>query len=197
MVLNSAPISSNNHSNLPLTTLLEDAEIGLAVVEGDRHAVYLNGSARKLLGCESQSGALPDWVQNALAPLVERLWQSGSHAVERWIRADLALRVHARPLDRVRNLAALEITVAHATPTGTVAECLASSLALSMPDARLLAFIWRGLSNEDIAQTLNVRLGTVKSRLFRLYQRLGVNKRSAAVLRAAEVLKDANPSAEA
>src|SRR5438128_1504098 len=107
MVINSAPISQNLRPELLLSTLLEDAEIGLAVIEGDRQAVYLNSSARKLLGCDA-AGGLPDWVTNALAPLVERLWLSGSHAVERWIRADLALRVHARPLDRVRNLAALE-----------------------------------------------------------------------------------------
>ena len=77
------------------------------------------------------------------------------------------------------------------TLKGNLAEPLSTALRLSMPDARLLAFLWRGMSNEDIARTLNVRLGTVKSRLFRLYQKLGVKKRSMAVLRAAEVLKAA------
>src|SRR5262245_34404888 len=141
-----------------LTAVLEDAEVGVAILSGDRQVVYLNGSARKLLGCDPATGSIPEWVTHNLTPLLERLWDTGGHAVERWIRADLALRVHARPLDRMRTLAALEITVAHATPTGTVSECLATALSLSMPDARLLAFVWRGMSNEDIARTLNVRL---------------------------------------
>jgi ATP/maltotriose-dependent transcriptional regulator MalT len=58
-------------------------------------------------------------------------------------------------------------------------------------DAKLLALLWRGMSNDEIAQTLGVRVGTIKSRLFRLYQRLGVKRRPAAVLRAAEVLASA------
>ena len=44
------------------------------------------------------------------------------------------------------------------------------------------------LSKAEIAANLGVRTGTIKSRLFRLYQRLGVKKRPAAVLRAQEVL---------
>lgn len=83
---------------------------------------------------------------------------------------------------------ALEFTVAHAAGSRQTTELLARSLQLSLSDARLLSLLWRGMSNEEIAQTLNVRVGTVKSRLFRLYQKLGVKRRPAAVLRAAEVL---------
>lgn len=174
--------------------VLEDAEVGIAVVEGDGSASYLNASARKLLGCES-AGALPEWVRAALLPLLERLWHNGSRAVERWVHADTVLRVHARAIDRARGVAALELAADPATAQGPVGERLSRALALSMPDARLLGFVWRGMSNEEIAKTLNVRLGTVKSRLFRLYQRLGVKNRATAVLRAAEHLKDARPEA--
>ena len=85
-------------------------------------------------------------------------------------------------------MTALEITVAHAAGSRQITELLARSLQLSLSDSRLLSLLWRGMSNEEIAQTLNVRVGTVKSRLFRLYQKLGVKRRPAAVLRAAEVL---------
>src|SRR5688572_29424145 len=180
-----------------LSSVLEDAECGIVVVEGHESTLYMNTSARKLLGAGNDN-ALPSWVRTSLAPLLERLWHNGAHAVERWVHGDLILRVRARPIDRARALAALEITVAQAQAghQGQLAEPLAASLGLSMPDARLLAFLWRGMSNEDIARTLNVRLGTVKSRLFRLYQKLGVKKRSMAVLRAAEVLKAAPRSEE-
>lgn len=174
-----------------LSVVLEHAEAGIVVIEGEDNAIYVNASARKLLGLQGE-GTVPEWMRTALAPLINRLWDSGTQAVDRWIHAGLVLRVRARPLDRVRGLTALEITVAHAGagPNGQIAEPLATSLGLSMPDARLLAFLWRGMSNEEIAQTLGVRLGTVKSRLFRLYQKLGVTKRATAVLRAAEVLKE-------
>jgi ATP/maltotriose-dependent transcriptional regulator MalT len=59
---------------------------------------------------------------------------------------------------------------------------------LNLTEARMLAYVWRGMTNDDIGQELRLKLGTVKSRLSRLYRRLGVRHRSAAVLRAAEVL---------
>jgi DNA-binding CsgD family transcriptional regulator len=179
-----------------MASILEDAEAGIVILEGHDVALYANTSARKLL--QMEGAQFPSWVRASLAPLVERLWATGVHAVERWVHGDVILRVRARPLDRARAVTTLEVTVVQAQTTtqGNLAEPLSAALRLSMPDARLLAFLWRGMSNEDIARTLNVRLGTVKSRLFRLYQKLGVKKRSMAVLRAAEVLK-ASPPPEA
>jgi len=178
-----------------LSAVLEDAEFGMAVVEGTGNVQYLNATARRLLDAEMGRALHGHWM-NFLVPLLERLWRGGARAVDRWVLGETVLRIHARPLDRARNLVALEITVEQAPGNGPVAEPLAQSPNRSVPDARLLAFVWRGMSNEDIARTLNVRLGTVKSRLFRLYQRLGVTKRATAVLRAAEVLQEM-PSATA
>jgi DNA-binding CsgD family transcriptional regulator len=194
-------VQLNSHQNLYrndfLSAVLEDAQMGIAVVEGTGHVHYLNAAARRLLDVELGQ-ALPESIRGHLLPLLERLWAGGARAVDRWVIGEMVIRVHARPIDRARNLVALEIVVEQQPGHGTVAERLAKSLALSVPDARLLAFVWRGMSNEDIARTLNVRLGTVKSRLFRLYQRIGVTKRATAVLRAAEVLQEQpGPVAEA
>jgi DNA-binding CsgD family transcriptional regulator len=179
-----------------LFAALEGSELGLAIVEGDSHShihiLYVNAKARRLLGCEVAIGQTPDWVREALAPLLARVWDTGGHAVERWVHRDLALRVHARPIDRARGLVALEISVSH---EGQLSQPLAQLLGLSIPEARLLGFVWRGMSNDEIARTLGVRLGTVKSRLFRLYQKLGVKNRASAVLRAAEVLSPSAPAA--
>jgi DNA-binding CsgD family transcriptional regulator len=168
-----------------LFSVLENTEVGLVVVDASGRAVYMNSSARGVL--ESPMGALPDWAAERIEPILEQL-QRSSQAVERWVQGDLVLRVRARPLDRGSQLTVMEITVAHAAGGRQIAEQLARSLRLTITDARLLALLWRGMSNDEIAQLLGVRVGTVKSRLFRLYQKLGVKRRPAAVLRAAEVL---------
>lgn len=171
-----------------LLAALEGSETGIAIIEGENHLLYVNEKGRRLLGYEPGHGT-PDWVRESLAPLLARVWETGGHAVERWVHRDLALRVHGRPLDRARALVALEITISH---EGQLSQPLSQFLGLSVPEARLLGFVWRGMSNEEIAKTLGVRLGTVKSRLFRLYQKLGVKNRASAVLRAAEVLQSSH-----
>ena len=174
-----------------LDAVLEDSEFGLAVIDasGTAEVRYLNATARRLLETDAGLPLAAHWTA-LLAPMLDRIWHGGIRVVDRWVLGELVLRVNARPLDRSRELVALEITVERAPGAGNVQERLVRSLGLSLSDARLLAFLWRGMSNDDIATTMSVRLGTVKSRLFRLYQRLGVSKRSTAVLRAAEVLQE-------
>lgn len=178
------PLRSNT-SDL-LFSVLENTEVGVVVVDAAGHAIYMNSSARSLL--ESEAGQIPERASEDLRPMLEHVRATGEQVVERWAQTDLVLRVRARPLDRTSDLTVLELTVAHAAGSRHVVELLARSLQLSLPDAKLLSLLWRGLSNEEIAQSLTVRVGTVKSRLFRLYQKLGVKRRPAAVLRAAEVL---------
>ena len=173
-----------------LFSVLEDAEVALVVVNAEAESLYMNASARSIF--QSDAGYLPAWTDSHVKEIIERVHASEGQAVERWSSADVTLRVRARPHSQGSALVVLEVTVAHAAGTRQVAENLARSLRLSISDARLLGLLWRGQSNEEIAQTLNVRVGTVKSRLFRLYQRLGVKRRPAAVLRAAEVLGTSN-----
>lgn len=168
-----------------LFSVLENSETGVTVIDSTDRAVYMNASARSLL--ESPLGLAPAWLTEVLPRLRLGLERSGQ-VVERITHEGLTLRIRVRTLPRP-GVILLELHVAHATHAGReVAEQLSRSLGLTITDARLLAMLWQGLSNEEIAQQLSVRTGTIKSRLFRLYQRLGVKKRPAAVLRAAEVL---------
>jgi ATP/maltotriose-dependent transcriptional regulator MalT len=112
----------------------------------------------------------------------------GAPRVETWSVDDTLLRVRLRALDDTRTVSLLEIDVVHAGSGRHIEQTLARSLDLNLTEARMLAYVWRGMTNDDIGQELRLKLGTVKSRLSRLYRRLGVRHRSAAVLRAAEVL---------
>lgn len=175
----------HNPSDL-IFSVLENTEVGLVVLDGGGRAVYMNSSARSLLQCPT--GVIPAELEDDLGRMREQLARS-PQAIERWQHSDMVLRVRARQLDKQAPYTVLEITVAKAASSRGIAEQLSRSMALSISDARLLALLWRGMSNDEIAGLLNVRVGTVKSRLFRLYQKLGVKRRPAAVLRAAEVLQ--------
>ncbi len=175
----------HNPSEL-LFSVLDHTEVGLVVLDATGRALYMNSSARNLLECPT--GIIPPDLEQQLGTLLDQLRRS-PQAIERWQHDDAVLRVRARPLDQFTGHTVLEISVARSGSSRAIAEQLAGGLGLSITDARLLALLWRGMSNDEISQLLKVRVGTVKSRLFRLYQKLGVKRRPAAVLRAAEILQ--------
>ncbi len=190
MLANQLSDSTYSNSNELLFSILENTELGVVVVEHGGRVVYMNASARHIL--QAPHGFLPDWATDELKGMLDRL-NKGGQVVERWTNDDLVMRVRARPLVLAGSsspLTVLEVSITAAKSAHQITETLSRSLELSYGDARLLGLLWRGMSNEEIATTLNVRVGTVKSRLFRLYQKLGVRRRPAAVLRAAEVLRD-------
>lgn len=167
-----------------LMSVLESAELALVVADATGRAMYMNASARSFL--DSPLGVMPGWLAEALPRLRAQVERHGQ-VVDRVAHGELTVRLRARPLPRPGTLL-LELAVAPGSGQRQVAEQLARGLGLPITDARLLSLLWKGLSNEEIAESLGVRTGTIKSRLFRLYQRLGVKKRPAAVLRAQEVL---------
>jgi len=165
--------------------VLDTAEASLCVVDRTGRLVFINPSARRLLDA---NGALPSWALERLEPLLDRIDSSGAPTVDKWVVGNLVLRARVRPLNAARSLMLVELDVAHSGGAHHVEQTLARTLALSPTDARLLARVWRGMSNEDICDELDLKLGTVKSRLSRMYRRIGVRRRSAAVLRAADAL---------
>jgi DNA-binding CsgD family transcriptional regulator len=167
-----------------LLSVLESAEVGVVVADASARAMYMNASARSML--DSPLGVMPPWLTVVLPRLRAQVERHGQ-AVERLVHGELTVRVRARGLARAGTLL-IELAIAQGSGSRQIAEQLARGLGLQITDARLLSLLWRGLSNDEIAQQLGVRTGTIKSRLFRLYQKLGVRKRPAAVLRAQEVL---------
>lgn len=174
---------SFDHVDL-LMSVLESAEIGVLVADATGRAMYMNASARSAL--DSPLGVMPGWLADVLPALRLAVERQGQ-AVDRLVHGELTLRVRARSLPRPGTIL-IELAIAQGSGTRQIAEQLARGLGLPITDAKLLSLLWRGLSNDEIADNLGVRTGTIKSRLFRLYQKLGVRKRPAAVLRAQEVL---------
>lgn len=167
-----------------LMSVLESAEVGVLVADATGRAMYMNASARSTL--DSPLGVMPGWLAEHLPGLRAQVERHGQ-AVDRLVHGELTLRVRARSLARPGTIL-IELAIAQGSGTRQIAEQLARGLGLPITDARLLSLLWQGLSNDEIADNLGVRTGTIKSRLFRLYQKLGVRKRPAAVLRAQEVL---------
>lgn len=167
-------------------SVLDNTETGVAVVNGQAQTVYLNNSLQHILAVDTP--VLPEWCAAPLLQMIERMRSSGEQIVEKWCNEGTTYRVRGRSLNEWSGHIALEITIASHDTDQPVADVLAHSLSLSRTDAALLELLWRGMSNEEIATLQRVRIGTVKSRLFRLYQKLGVRRRPAAVLRAAEVI---------
>jgi DNA-binding CsgD family transcriptional regulator len=134
------------------------------------------------VGCDAAAGRLPD-------------------AVERWRRAQLA-RLAARaddvpaaldPLRAERPGTRLEIRILPGesgsrlllsrTRTGLDPAVL-KRLGLTDREAEVLAWLARGKTNEEIAEILGTRPRTVGKHLERVFAKLGVETRTAAVMRA-------------
>lgn len=183
---NSTTFLPSSSSNSLFLSVLENTEAGVAVVNSMGQAVYLNSSLQTMMAASSSQ--MPAWSREPLIQMIEQIRACGQQVVEKWCHEDTTYRVRGRSLDEWGGHYTLEITVACSGKNVAIADSLAKSLSLSASDAALLELLWRGMSNEEIAETQQVRIGTVKSRLFRLYQKLGVRRRPAAVLRAAEVI---------
>jgi DNA-binding CsgD family transcriptional regulator len=64
---------------------------------------------------------------------------------------------------------------------------------LSRREAEVLGWLARGKSNADISQILEISLDTVKTHLRRVFDKLGVDNRHAALLRAHELARRSEP----
>lgn len=63
------------------------------------------------------------------------------------------------------------------------------SLGISPREAEVLLWVAQGKSNADIAAILDLRLATVKRHVLHIFEKIGVENRSSAVLRSLEVLQ--------
>jgi ATP/maltotriose-dependent transcriptional regulator MalT len=67
-----------------------------------------------------------------------------------------------------------------------MSRCAAGVEPLTRTEGHVLALVDSGLSNREIAATLSITVGTVKCNLHRVYEKLQVTSRLAAVAKARE-----------
>lgn len=168
-----------------LASVLNAADLGIAIVDAQCGLHYANPVARRLLAIDE---VLPEGVRYQLRPMLAEMCDSGQTVLERWILGPLALRARLRRIGESGAIFVLELSVTRIAGAGDVIEALARWLGLTRDESVLLTMLWRGYSNEEMARRLGVAIGTVKSRLYRLYQTLGVSNRIGAALVAADVL---------
>jgi hypothetical protein len=180
----SCPLPQPNLGSL-LFSALENTDVGAVILDPAGTAVYMNEAARTLLG--SPSGRLPAWTRRYLGSMLACLSAGGGYA-ERWEQGQVLLRVTARPLARPGWRAIVQITVARSLDGSSVIRRLSKKLRLPGSLAHLLALVWCGMSDDEIAQALDVHTSTIETHLYFLYERLGVERRPAAVIRAARAL---------
>ncbi len=168
-----------------LASVLDAADLGIAIIDRRCALHYANPVARRLLAIDD---VIPDGVKRQLRPLLSELGAADGATLERWILGPLALRARLKRVNDAGEIFVLELSVARVAGAGDVIEALSRWLGLSRDDSVLLTMLWRGYGNVEMARRLNVAIGTVKSRLYRLYQTLGVSDRIGAALVAADVL---------
>jgi DNA-binding CsgD family transcriptional regulator len=168
-----------------LASVLDAADLGVAILDGECGLHYANPVARRLLAIDK---SIPEGVKYQLRPMLAELIDSQRTSLERWILGPLALRARLRRVVEGGEIFVLELSVTRIAGAGDVIEALARWLGLTRDESVLLTMLWRGYSNDEMARRLDVAIGTVKSRLYRLYQTLGVSNRIGAALVAADVL---------
>jgi DNA-binding NarL/FixJ family response regulator len=101
-----------------------------------------------------------------------------------------------KPVDKAELLRAIRTRLARAEqlaqrefrPNFDFPEPLQRVLGLTPRVAEVLLWVAQGKTNADIATILGISESTVKKHLLEIFQRIGVETRSAATLRALEVL---------
>ncbi|WP_329474774.1 response regulator transcription factor [Kribbella sp. NBC_01484] len=87
----------------------------------------------------------------------------------------------------VRTAAAGRTTLASSVADRLMARLRTPGTALTRRETEVLALVAEGLSNQAIGQRLHLTEGTVKSHLARIYTKLGVDSRTAAVATATDL----------
>ena len=133
---------------------------------------------------------LEDFVRDSGAKVVIYSWNLQPDLIERAVKGGASgylSKVLTGPeivdgLERIMNGEILVLAGDHETSVGGVGDWPGRSAGLSPREAEILALITQGLSNQEIAERAYLTINSVKSYIRSAYRKIGVERRSQAVL---------------
>lgn len=167
--------------------IFDTAFDGLAIVDDARRFVDLNDALGSLLAADSGTlvgTAMDQRVSVASLPILARIWSEAE------IRGSASGHLELRPDDASSRLIELRVWWDYAPGLRCVAvrairrAGAGSASGLTQREREILGLVCDGLSNREISATLYISTGTVKIHLERVYAKLGVANRAAAVAHA-------------
>jgi DNA-binding CsgD family transcriptional regulator len=138
------------------------AGLGAAIRSGERLSERIDGWLRTRLE--------PSWAMIDSGPL------------------ELATAAHTLRLHLLHGDGTLTLVIERTVPVG--APALRRSYGLTVREHEILRWLAAGKANAQIASILGIRLRTVHKHLERVFRKLGVENRTAAVLRALQPMRD-------
>ncbi|HEX8794348.1 MAG TPA: helix-turn-helix transcriptional regulator [Polyangiaceae bacterium] len=160
--------------------LLLLANATLQVLEESRRAIVVCDDDLRVLAAAPAAGAIAGITAHAplpaeIASTIGGLGRGGSAIVRLARGGSLAVRIH--PLKGLHP-ATIALTVEEAALLDQAPPLsLAASLGLGVRERQLVALLRRGMSNREIAASLGLTESTVKTYLYELFAKLGVETR--------------------
>ena len=133
---------------------------------------------------------LEDFVRDSGAKVVIYSWNLRPGLIEEALAAGawgylskvLTGEVIVEALERIISGEIVVLTGDHETSVGGAGDWPGRSAGLSSREAEIVALITRGLTNQEIAERAHVSLNTVKTYIRSAYRKIGVERRTQAIL---------------
>jgi len=133
---------------------------------------------------------LEDYVRESGAKVVVYSWNLRQDLIERamvegasgYLSKVLTGPVIVEALERIMNGETVILTGDHETSVGGAGDWPGRSSGLSPREAEVVALIARGLSNQEIAERVFMSINTIKSYIRSAYRKMGVERRTQAVI---------------
>jgi len=133
---------------------------------------------------------LEDFVRDSGAKVVIYSWNLRPELIEEALAAGasgylskvLTGEVIVEALERIMSGEIVVLTGDHETSVGGAGDWPGKSAGLSSREAEILALITRGLTNQEISERAHVSANTIKSYIRSAYRKIGVERRTQAML---------------
>lgn len=173
-----------------LNQLLDGLETSIFVIDRSGTITYRNHAARASCDADLDRGSDQRGLHARLADAADEVRSTGRARVLMLDTGD-----DAQWLCKLWPLSPALVGGSARQVTREPATAVAETYGLSIAEARLAVRVAGGLSNQAIASSFAVSIGTIQSRLWRLYRRMQVRNRAELASRIAAIIPAAQRSA--